>query len=127
LKFIFDDLRNKTILSSILLSLMIVLSYYLEPVFFNFFKAMPSLYIILIFILGSILTSYIGLIAAFVRAQNLEPFFYPSILHAILTFFLLILLVKPYPVLGASLAFIIPIVLISLPSSLIIKKAYFNQ
>ncbi|MET0983564.1 MAG: DUF535 family protein [Telluria sp.] len=77
----------------------------------------PPVATLLVLLAAAVLQQYVLTIAVFARAQAREPLLMPSLLTACVTPALLAMLVPRYGALGAALSYLLPVLLVSLPSA----------
>jgi O-antigen/teichoic acid export membrane protein len=117
-----NSIQNRTLITSIVLASAVFVGLIVDNKVTRFVKSPPSTTVCVLFLVGSIINSYISVLATFIRANRRDPFFIPSILQASLTIILLISMVGRYPQTGAAVSFIFPIIIVAVPSWLIIRR-----
>lgn len=115
-------IQNRTLITSIVLASAVFVGFIVDNKVTRFVKSPPSTTVCILFLVGSIINSYMSVLATFIRANRRDPFFIPSLLQASLTIILLVSTVGHYPQTGAAVSFIVPILIVAVPSWLIIRR-----
>lgn len=127
LERMFKDMLKASITVAVTLTLIVVFGYFTAKAFgVSVIGRLPAFGIILALLLGVILNQAVSIIALFIRAKKTDPYVVPSLLSAVVTVACLGYLLPRLELVGAVVAYLAPIVLVSIPVSIGYYRRYLN-